>query len=187
MLFSCSVMSNSLWPHGLKHTRLHCPFLPPWVCSNSCPLSRWCLPVISPLSPPSPPTLSFLASGSRMHCLLLWIPALFCRASVKFSTQYLVADMSLQCMLCSVISGDFYCQCSLHCLSHFGEQQLHFTVFCFCFVFPVSLELLLILPGFFLYFTSKLMSKYLKLCLQNIQKLNISDLEHLCFTGLGCL
>ena len=35
-------MSNSLWPHELQHTRLPCPSLSPWVCSNSCPLSWWC-------------------------------------------------------------------------------------------------------------------------------------------------
>ena len=41
------VMSDSLWPHGLQHTRLPCPSLSPGVCSNSCPLSRWCHPTIS--------------------------------------------------------------------------------------------------------------------------------------------
>ena len=40
-------MSNSLWPHGLQHTRLPCPSPPPRICSNSCPLSRWCLPTVS--------------------------------------------------------------------------------------------------------------------------------------------
>ena len=40
-MFSCSVVSNSLRPHGLLHTRLSCPSLSPGVCSNSCPLSRW--------------------------------------------------------------------------------------------------------------------------------------------------
>ena len=40
-------MSNSLQPHGLQHTRLPCPSLSPRVCSNSCPLSRWCHPTIS--------------------------------------------------------------------------------------------------------------------------------------------
>ena len=34
-------MSNSLWPHGLQHTRLSCPSPSSWVCSNSCPLSQW--------------------------------------------------------------------------------------------------------------------------------------------------
>ena len=40
-------MSNSLQPHGLRNTRLPCPSLSPWVCSNSRPLSRWCHPTIS--------------------------------------------------------------------------------------------------------------------------------------------
>ena len=43
----CSVMSNSLWPHGLQHGRLPCPSLYPRVCSNSCPLSWWCCLTIS--------------------------------------------------------------------------------------------------------------------------------------------
>ena len=42
-----SVVSNSLQPHGLQHTRLPCPSLSPRVCSNSCPLSRWWHPIIS--------------------------------------------------------------------------------------------------------------------------------------------
>ena len=40
-------MSDSLWPHGLQHTRLPCPSLSPGTCSNSCSLSWWCHPVIS--------------------------------------------------------------------------------------------------------------------------------------------
>ena len=40
-------MSNSLWPHGLLHARLHCPSPSPGACSNSCPLSLWCYPTIS--------------------------------------------------------------------------------------------------------------------------------------------
>ena len=40
-------MSDSLWPHGLKHTRLLCPSLSPGVCSNSWLLSRWCYLTIS--------------------------------------------------------------------------------------------------------------------------------------------
>ena len=35
-------MCDSLWPHGLQHTRLLCLPLSPGVCSNSCLLSRWC-------------------------------------------------------------------------------------------------------------------------------------------------
>ena len=40
-------MSNSLWPHGLQHTRPPCPSPTPRVYSNSCPLSQWCHPTIS--------------------------------------------------------------------------------------------------------------------------------------------
>ena len=44
---SCSVVSDSLPPHGLQHTRLPCPSPSPRVCSNSCPWSQWCHPTIS--------------------------------------------------------------------------------------------------------------------------------------------
>ena len=45
--FSCSVLSDSLPPHGLQHARLPCPSQIPGACANSCPLSRWCHPTIS--------------------------------------------------------------------------------------------------------------------------------------------
>ena len=45
--FSCSVMSDSLQPHGLQHTRLPCPSPTPGAYSNSCPLSWWCHTTIS--------------------------------------------------------------------------------------------------------------------------------------------
>ena len=45
--FSCSVMSDSLWPHGLQHTRPPCPSLTPEVYSNSYPLGQQCHPTIS--------------------------------------------------------------------------------------------------------------------------------------------
>ena len=41
-------MSDSLQLHGLQHTRLPCPSPSPGACSNSCPLSQWCPPTISP-------------------------------------------------------------------------------------------------------------------------------------------
>ena len=64
LLFSHSVVSNSLWPHGLQHARLPCASLPR-VCSNSCPLSQWCHPTISSsVFPFSPCPLSFAASRS---------------------------------------------------------------------------------------------------------------------------
>ena len=46
LLFSCSVMSNSVQSHGLQHARLPCPSLPPGVCSNSCLFSQQYHPTI---------------------------------------------------------------------------------------------------------------------------------------------
>ena len=45
--FSCSVVSDSLQPHGLQHIRLPCPSPTTRACSNSCPSSQWCHPTIS--------------------------------------------------------------------------------------------------------------------------------------------
>ena len=50
-LFSHSVMSDSLQPHGRQHTRLSCPSPSPEVSSNSCPLSQWCHPTILSCQP----------------------------------------------------------------------------------------------------------------------------------------
>ena len=62
--FSCSAMSDSLWPHWQQHARLPCPSPTPRACSNSCPLSRWCHPAISSSVIPCSYLQSFPASGS---------------------------------------------------------------------------------------------------------------------------
>ena len=48
LLFSCSVMSDSLQPHRLQYSRSSCPSQSPGAYSNSCPLSRWCHPTMLP-------------------------------------------------------------------------------------------------------------------------------------------
>ena len=45
--FSCSVVSDSLWPHGLQHARLPSPSPTPRAYSNSCLSRRWCHSIIS--------------------------------------------------------------------------------------------------------------------------------------------
>ena len=63
--FSRSVMSNSLRPHGLQHTRLPCTSPTSGVYSNSCPLSQWCHTTIwSSVVPFSSCLQSFPTSGS---------------------------------------------------------------------------------------------------------------------------
>ena len=63
--FSRSVMSDSLWPHGLQHARHPCTSPTSGLYSNSCPLSQWCHPIISSSVIPFFSCLqSFPASGS---------------------------------------------------------------------------------------------------------------------------
>ena len=72
--FSCSVVSDSLRPYGLQHTRLPCPSPAPGVYSNPCPSSRWCHPAISSSVVPFPSCPQSLpASGSfPMSQLFAW-------------------------------------------------------------------------------------------------------------------
>ena len=63
--FSHSVVSDSLWPHGLQHARPSYPSPTPRAYSNSCPLSQWCHPTVSSSVIPFSSCLQFFpASGS---------------------------------------------------------------------------------------------------------------------------
>ena len=79
LLFFHSIISDSLRPHRLQHTRLPCPSLSPRVCLNSCLLSLWCHPTISssvvlfsscsqsfPASGSFPMTLLFTSGGQSI-------------------------------------------------------------------------------------------------------------------------
>ena len=66
---SCSVVSDSLRPHGMQHARLPCPSPTPRVYSNSCPSSRWCHQPSHPLSSPSPPAFNL----SQDQGLFKWV------------------------------------------------------------------------------------------------------------------
>ena len=69
--FSHSVMSDSLLPHGLQHTRPPCPSPTPGVHPNSCSLSWWYHLAISschPLLPPSIfPSIRVFSNESVLH------------------------------------------------------------------------------------------------------------------------
>ena len=67
--FSHWVMFNSLWPHGLQHTRFPCPSPSPRACSNSCPSSRWCYPTTLSSVIPSPPAFNL----SQHQGLFQWV------------------------------------------------------------------------------------------------------------------
>ena len=84
LLFSRSVVFNSLWSHGLQHTRLPCPSPFLGACSNSCPLSWWCHPTISSsvvpfscfkyfLTSRSSPVSQFFTSGGQRKTNIIYI------------------------------------------------------------------------------------------------------------------
>ena len=66
---SCSVVSDSLRPEGLQHTRLPCLSSTMTAYSNSCALSPWCHPPSHPLLSPSPPTFNL----SQHQGLFQWV------------------------------------------------------------------------------------------------------------------
>ena len=74
LLFSCSVLSDSLWPRGLQHTRLPCPSPSSRACSNSHSLSQWCHPTFSPC------------------CTLLLLPSIF--PSIRIFSNQLALHIS---------------------------------------------------------------------------------------------
>ena len=90
--FSHLVVSNSLWPHWLQHTRLPCPSPTPRYCSNSCPSSQWCHPTISScfpllLLPSIFPSLRVFSNESLLH--IRWPKYWSFSFSISSSNEYL--------------------------------------------------------------------------------------------------
>jgi len=100
--FSCSVLSDSLGPHGLQHARFLCPSQIPGACSNSCPSSRWCHPTISsPLSSPYPPTFNL----SQHQGLFQWLSSLHQVTKVLVSnTKHILKKAFLNSYLLSLLT-----------------------------------------------------------------------------------
>ena len=93
-------MSDSLWYHGLQHTRLPCPSLSPGVCSNSCPLSWGCHQTISSsVTPFSSCPQFFPASGSFL------VSQLFASSGQSIGASASVLPMSIQSWFPSILTG----------------------------------------------------------------------------------
>ena len=93
ILFSCSVMSNSLRSHGLQHARPPCPSPTPGIYSNPCPLSRWCHPTISSSVVPFSSRLqSFPVSGSFQMSQFFTS----CGQSIRVAASTSVLSMNIQ-------------------------------------------------------------------------------------------
>ena len=73
LLFSHSVVFDSLLSHGLRHARLPGPSPSPGACSNSCPLSQWCHQTISSSVVPFSCLQSFPASAASFLMAALHI------------------------------------------------------------------------------------------------------------------
>ena len=85
LLSNCSVMSDSLQPHGLQHARPLCPSPSPGICSNSCPLSPWCHSTILSSVVPSPPAFNL----SQHQGLFQWVDSSYQMAKVlEFPLQH---------------------------------------------------------------------------------------------------
>ena len=83
--YCCSVVSDSLQPHGLQHARLPCPSPTPRVCSDSCPASLWSHPTILSSVIPSPPAFNL----SQHQSLFQWVSSLHQVAKVlEFQLQH---------------------------------------------------------------------------------------------------
>ena len=88
LLFSCSVMSHSLWPHGLQHARPPCPSPTHGVHPDPCPLSQWCHPTIChPLLLPS--IFPSIRVFSNESALCIWWPKYWSFSfSISPSSEY---------------------------------------------------------------------------------------------------
>ena len=102
LLFSRSVMSNSLQPHGWQHIRLPCPPPSPRACSNSHPLTQWCHPIISS------PVISFSSCLQSLPASGYFLMSqLFASGgqSIETSASAPVLPMDIQGWFRSVLTG----------------------------------------------------------------------------------
>ena len=116
LLFSLSVVSDSLWPPGLQHTRRPCPSPSPRVCPGSRTLSPRCHPtktIVFPIYSPKGPLiflkshLLFLTSLSPSPSALFLSSHLF---SLKFPLPPLTKmDISLMAFPPSSVSKESTC------------------------------------------------------------------------------
>ena len=93
-----------LWPRGLQHARLPWPSLSPRVFTDSCPLSRWCHPTISPsviLFPLIFPSIRIFPNELTLH--IRW-------PSIGVSVSASVLPMNIQGWLPLGLTGLIFLQ-----------------------------------------------------------------------------
>ena len=108
--FSHSVMSDSLWPHGLQHARLPCPSPTPGACSNSCPSSHDAIQSSYPLSSPSPAFNLF-----QYQDLFQWV-------SPSHQVPKVLEHLSFQWIFNTDTDGDWWWLCWMLTLFFHAEK-----------------------------------------------------------------
>ena len=106
--FSHSVMSNSLWPHGLQHARPPCPSPTLGVYSNSCPLSQWCHPT------------SIQKASNDAFELWCWRRLLRVPWTARRSNQSILKEISPGCSLVGLML-----KLKLHTLATWCKELTH--------------------------------------------------------------
>ena len=128
LLFSCQVVSDSFWTHGLQHTRLPCPSLSPRVCTNLYPLSQWYSPTISSSAARFSFGLqSFPASGSFLMSRLSASGG----QSVGASASALVLPMNIRSLFPFRLTGliPLHCFCYCFCTNYHKLNGLQWHEF----------------------------------------------------------
>ena len=135
-----SVMSDSLRPHGLQHTRPPCPSPTPRVYSNSCPLSQWCHPTISSsVVPFSSCPQSFPASGYFL------VSQFFASGgqSIGLSASASVLSVNIQNWFPLGWTGLISCRPRTRVFSNTTVQKHQFLVIMYSFLYIVGFDLLI--------------------------------------------
>ena len=124
LLFSHSIVSDSLQPHGLQHARPPCPSLSPEFAQTHVHWVSDTLQPSYPLSSPSPPAFNLSQASGSFPASQLFTSG---GQSIGASASASVLPVSIQgwfpLRLTGLNPGVLYCWQILYCLSHQGNQE----------------------------------------------------------------
>ena len=116
---SHSVVSDSLQAHALQHARLRCPSLSPRAFSDSCPLIRWCHPIISSSAAPfsfclwwTIVAITMIYEGNKLPSILPTCVYLLAKELIPVNRQKNILSMSAPFLKLNQNKRIFTCVCS---------------------------------------------------------------------------
>ena len=110
LLFSCSVVFDSLWPYGLQHARLPCPSQSPRICSNSRPLNLWCHPTIWSSVVAFSSCFTFLSSQTFLNLSSLLLSLLYFLRKALFNYHEQVSVGIISHFWIMKLPSETYCK-----------------------------------------------------------------------------